>query len=71
MNRKLLEAIADIAYIAGESNYFSGNSRFDIDEFISWASEFEKIHENRDWLEEDYILAITEFASNKFKSLTP
>jgi hypothetical protein len=39
-NRKLLETVAGIAFIAGSCNYYSGDSRADIFAFIWWAEEF-------------------------------
>ncbi len=66
-NQKMLETLADIAYIAGDMKYFSGDSRADINCFISWANEFEKINAKTNWDEVDYILAIEAFASAKIK----
>lgn len=63
----LLEAVADIAYIAGHKKYYSGDSRQDMAAFISWAKEFEKIHHSTDWDQEDYMLAIEAFAESKLK----
>jgi hypothetical protein len=57
-NRKLLETVADIAFIAGSSDYYSGDSRADISAFIWWAEEFEQSHVNIDWGDEDYMLAL-------------
>lgn len=65
LHQPLLETLSDIAYIAGSRNYFSGDSRLDISEFISWAKEFENINTHTDWDKEDYILAVTAFAENK------
>lgn len=64
-NRSLLETLSDIAYIAGSRNYFSGDSRLDISEFIRWAKEFENINTHTDWDKEDYILAVTAFVESK------
>lgn len=64
---KLFEAIADIAFIAGQKGFFSGDSREDIAEFIRWGKEFEAIHEDTDWDEEDYTSAIEAFAANKLR----
>jgi len=64
-NLKLLQSIADISYIAGYNRHFSGDSRADISEYIFWATEFEEIHKNTDWDDEDYILAIEKFANQK------
>lgn len=63
----LLEATADIAYIAGEKQHYSGNSREDIATFIEWAKEFEELHHGEVWGEgiEDYPDAIRNFAIDK------
>ena len=66
-NRKILEAVADIAYTAGYKKYSSGDSRQDISDFIWWAEEFEKTHLSTDWGEVDYILTIDEFVRQKLK----
>jgi len=66
-NRKILEAVADIAYTAGYKKYSSGDSRQDVSDFIWWAEEFEKTHLSTDWGEEDYILMIDKFARQKLK----
>jgi hypothetical protein len=66
-NLKLLETVADISYIAGYEKHYSGNSRFDISEYIYWAKEFEQINKNTDWDYEDYMLAIEQFATEKIK----
>jgi len=39
--RLLLETVADIAYMAGAARYYTGDSRQDIQTFITWAQEFE------------------------------
>ena len=65
--RKILETLADIAYIAGDMKYFSGDSRADINCFIYWATEFEKMNRKTDWDEVDYILAIEAFTESKIK----
>ncbi|HEX2919765.1 MAG TPA: hypothetical protein VHO50_01235 [Bacteroidales bacterium] len=64
-NLKLLQSIADISYIAGNEQHYSGNSRADVDSYISWAIEFEKIHKNTDWDCNNYMLLIEEFAYQK------
>lgn len=64
---KLLEAVADIAYIAGQRGFFSGDSREDIAEFIKWANEFESLNEETDWDEVDYEDAIEAFTDNKLR----
>lgn len=69
------EALADIAYFAGEAGYYSGNSREDMQKFISLAWEFEKLHEHTDWNEQvvigkyqpDYLDAVNTFAVEKLK----
>lgn len=66
----LCEAVADIAFIAGEEKYYSGNARQDIADFIEWAKEFEKINEGVEWgvnSEMDYPDAIEEFTYSKIK----
>ena len=62
-----MQAVADISYIAGYEKHYSGNSRFDISEYIWWAKEFEQIHKKTDWDNEDYMLAIEQFATEKIK----
>jgi len=69
-DKKLLETVADISYIAGLKQHYSGNSRYDIAEFISWAKEFEKMHNGTDWDNEDYMLAIELYANEKIKQAT-
>lgn len=66
----LCEAVSDIAYIAGENKYYSGNERQDRADFIEWAKEFEKINEGVEWgvnSNIDYPDAIEEFAYSKIK----
>jgi len=64
---KLFEAIADIAFIAGQKGFFSGDSRTDIAEFITWAKEFEDVHEETNWDEIDYQEAIEAFTGHKLR----
>jgi len=64
---KLFEAIADIAFLAGQKGFFSGDSREDIAEFIKWANEFETIHEDTNWDEVDYITCMEAFTLNKLR----
>jgi len=64
-NLKLMETIADISYIAGYKKHYSGNSRFDISQYIIWAKGFEQIHKNTDWDNEDYMLSIEQYANEK------
>jgi hypothetical protein len=63
----LLETVADIAYLAGTEKYYSGDSRGDMSDFISWAKEFEKLHKNTNWEENDYIIEVEEFTKEKLK----
>jgi len=65
MNNKLLETIADIAYLAGTKGYYSGDSRADINDFIWWAKEFEKLHRHTDWNEKNYMLEIEAYVELK------
>jgi hypothetical protein len=59
---KLHEAIADIAYMAGQIGYYTGDSRADISHFIYLAGKFERDHDF-DWNESDrdYMLEIEDF----------
>lgn len=57
-NNKLLEAVVDIAYYAGDKGYYSGDSRADVIDFIWWAKDFENFHKNTDWGKLDYMLTI-------------
>jgi len=68
-NRKLLETVADIAYIAGTKAYYSGDSRSDMDEFIWLAKQFEKLHGRTDWGTNDYIIAIEDYTNEKLTLL--
>ncbi len=64
----LNEAVADIAQIAGQKGYYSGDSRADIAEFISWAKEFEFKKLGVIWGEsEDYMDEIEKFTESKLK----
>lgn len=67
MNEKLLETVADIAYIFGEKGYFSGDSRADIQEIIFLAKNFESL--NHDWYTDDYLTQINKFSSLKIEEL--
>lgn len=66
--QSLCEAVADIAFIAGEQKFYSGDSRADISNFIEWAKEFEEINNGVEWGVDDgkdYIEAIHDFAHSK------
>lgn len=65
---KLFEAIADIAYQAGQMGFYSGDSRADMSDIIVWAREFEQFHRHTDWDQTDYMLAIETFARDRFAS---
>lgn len=62
---KLHETIADLAYLAGVKQFYSGDSRADISMFISWAKEFEVNNKHTDWKVVDYMLEIESFAESK------
>ncbi len=64
-DRELLEAIADIANIAGRAKYYGGDSRQDIADFIEWGKEFAKLHRDNDWIKDDYIETIGRFTTAK------
>jgi hypothetical protein len=66
-NQKLFEAIADIAFIAGENGYFTGDSRADVFNFIYWANQFEQEHIKTNWDEIDYLLEIEKFTLDKIQ----
>lgn len=66
-DNKLFEAIADIAFLAGQRGFFSGDSRCDVAEFIKWAHEFEATHEDTNWDEQDYCDTIEAFTLAKIR----
>jgi len=45
----LLEAVADVTQIATGKEFYSGDSRNDVQLFIQWAIEFEKLHLGVKW----------------------
>ena len=63
-----LETLADIAYLAGISRYYGGDSRQDIQDFISWSREFEELHKGEPWIDLEYLDEIEAFAMAKMKS---
>jgi len=67
MNERLLETVADIAYIFGEKGYFSGDSRADIQEIIFLAKKFENT--DHDWDKDDYLIQINKFSYFKIEEL--
>ncbi len=69
-NRKLLEAVVDLAYNAGADKLWDErDSRAVVSEIIRWAGEFETAHAGTDWNGEDYLLAIDRFYQEKISDL--
>ena len=66
-DNKLFESIADIAFMAGQRGFCSGDSRTDVAEFIQWGKEFESVHEDTDWDEMDYVETIEAFMNTKLR----
>jgi hypothetical protein len=71
--RRIQEAVADIAYIAGGRGYYSGDSRQDIADFIKWAEEFERLYKldalgNETYNGKDYMTAVEEFTNAKLET---
>jgi len=62
---KLHETIADLAYLAGVKQFYSGDSRADISMLISWAKEFEVTHKHTDWNVIDYMLEIESYVERR------
>ena len=60
-DNKLLKTVADIAYYAGNKNYYSGDSRMDVTDFIHLAKQFEGRHKKTDWSENNYMLELENF----------
>lgn len=70
--REIMEAAIDIAYAAGSSRYYGGDSREDVSDMVQWAIEFESTRKDNgdgsvtygpDGLE--YLEAIGNFADAK------
>jgi len=67
---RLMQAIAEIAYIAGLNGYATEDSRTAIHNFVSWATEFET-HRSEDaagnetYFGKDYMTAVEEFTLHK------
>lgn len=71
-NRKLLEAVADIAYNAGVQHLFDKqDSREVIMNLINWAREFEILHAETNWGEKDYLIEIDKFYQKKIEKEYP
>ena len=69
----LCEAVADIAQLAGQKGFYSGDSRSDNAEFIRWAEEFEEFYKGIEWgvtPNMEYIDEIEKFAEDKMKDFT-
>ena len=62
----ICEAVADIAYIAGQHGYYGGNSRTDVDDIIKWAIEFDDKNSGRVW-DGEYMEEIEAFAVEKME----
>lgn len=69
MDFKLLETVADIAYLAGQKGYYSGNSREDIGTFIWWAKEFQTFHRDTYWDKTDYMLSIEAYTEDRISAV--
>lgn len=63
------ETIADIAYLAGQYGYYSGDSRADMQHFVYLAKQFEHLHKNTDWEggDLDYMTEIESFAKEQLQ----
>ena len=65
---KLMQSIANIAYIAGVQNYYSDDSVQDVLDFIAWAEEFERTNQHRYEDDDfDYLIEIDKFMDDKFR----
>lgn len=65
-NRRLLEAVVDLAYNAGAEHLWEDrDSRAVVSDIIRWAGEFETRHAGTDWDTEDYLLAVDGFYREK------
>lgn len=66
----LCEAVADIAQMAGQQGFYSGDSRRDVELFILWAQQFEEFYKDVEWgvtPNMEYIDEIEKFANDKIK----
>lgn len=71
-SRKLLEAVADLAYNASvQSLCDDRDSREVVMDIIDWAREFEKNHAETDWGEDDYMIEIDNFYKEKIRKEYP
>lgn len=55
------ETVADIAYFAGASGYYSGDSRADMQKFIEIAFDFTDLNSKTNWDKKDYMEEIEKF----------
>jgi len=71
---RLLETVADIAWLAGRVRHHRGDSREDVQTYVSWAREFEAgrtilpdgtEHYPGNSGQHDYMSAISDFATAK------
>jgi hypothetical protein len=67
---KFEETLAEIAFSAGFHRLGANDSRKLFQEIVSWAHEFEKIHEDTDWDKEDFIIEVEAFAFKKMNEIT-
>lgn len=67
----LESVIVDVAYIAGKSNFHSGDSRADVDTMIAWAKEFHAAIAQNNWTvsEVTYIASVETFTKHKLKEV--
>ena len=67
----LESVIVDVAYIAGQANFHSGDSRADVDTMIKWAKEFHAALEQNDWAvsETTYMEAVEAFTKHKLEEV--
>lgn len=67
------ETIADIAFMAGQKQFYGGDARADIERFILWAKEFDKKFnedlESGENQEDDYLEKIEKFTQDKISEV--
>lgn len=63
--KSLMETVAYLSYILGQSGATSGDSRVDIQEVMDWAENFEELHKETDWNTIDYISEIEKYSTQK------
>lgn len=75
--KALHETIADIAYTAGFYRFYTGDSRADMQTFVSLAKKFEEKYEGVNWNEledsthPDYMEAVDTFVKDELKLVSP